>query len=54
MHRVVSKSGHVLYASKRSGDGHGDRWTALTLALKGAGEPTPLRVVGDSPLLAVA
>lgn len=54
VHRVVSKSGHVLYASKRSGDGHGDRWTALTLALKGAGEPTPLRVVGDSPLLAVA
>ena len=54
VHRTVSKAGHVLYTSKRTADGHGDRWTALTLALKGAGEPTPLRLVGGSPLMAVA
>lgn len=52
--RVVSKAGHVSYQSPRTADGHGDRWTALTLALKGAGEPPAVRGMGLQPILAVA
>lgn len=52
--RMVNSKGHISYDVPRSAGGHGDRWTALTLALKGAGEPTPLRTFGDTPILAIA
>lgn len=52
--RVVNDKGHVSYESPRSAEGHGDRWTALTLALKGAGEPSPIRGVSASPLVVAA
>lgn len=52
--RVVSKAGHVSYQSPRGSAGHGDRWCALTLALKGAGEPPAVRGMGQRPILSVA
>lgn len=52
--RVVSAAGHVLYEAPRTSEGHGDRWTALTLALAGCGEPSTIRLVNDGPVLAIA
>ena len=52
--RVVNGKGHVSYDVPKNAGGHGDRWTALTLALRGAGEPVPTRTLGDKPLLAIA
>jgi len=49
--RVISASGNVQYVAPSGEGGHADRWTALCLALKGAGEPRPHRGVSASPLL---
>jgi phage FluMu gp28-like protein len=54
LRRVVSDAGNICYEFPRTADGHGDHFTALTLALKGAGEPPPARGVGVRPLFAVA
>lgn len=49
--RVISASGNVQYVAPSGEGGHADRWTALCLALKGAGEPRPHRGVSASPLV---
>ena len=49
--RVISASGNVQYVAPSGDGGHADRWTALCLALKGAGEPRPHRGVSASPLV---
>lgn len=49
--RVISASGNVQYVAPSGDSGHADRWTALCLALKGAGEPRPHRGVSASPLV---
>lgn len=54
LRRVVSDAGNVCYEFPRTADGHGDHFTALALALKGAGEPAPVRGLGRQPLFAVA
>lgn len=54
LRRVVTKAAHVTYAFPRTADGHGDEFTSLMLALKGAGEPQIVRGLGGTPLLAVA
>jgi phage FluMu gp28-like protein len=53
LRRVVTESGNVTFEFPRTADGHGDEFTALTLALKGAGEPTPARGVGTKPIFLV-
>lgn len=52
--RTVTTSGNICYDVARTNKGHGDRWWALCLALKGAGEPQHASEVGSVPLLAVA
>jgi phage FluMu gp28-like protein len=54
LRRVVTDKNHVSYQFPRTADGHGDEFTALMLALKGAGEPPVVRGLGASPLFAVA
>lgn len=54
LRRVVSDIGNVCYEFPRTADGHGDHFTALALALKGAGEPATPRGMGRRPLFAVA
>jgi len=49
--RVISAAGNVQYVAPSGEGGHADRWTALCLALKGAGEPRPTRGVSASPLV---
>ena len=52
--RKVTASNNITYSVPRSAAGHGDRWWALCLALKGAGEPPLVRGMGQEPLLQVA
>lgn len=52
--RVISPSGHVTYPAPHGEGGHADRWTALCLALRGAGEPRPHRGVSTTPLVPAA
>jgi phage FluMu gp28-like protein len=52
--RIVTNSGNITYDVPRTSMGHGDRWWALCLALRGAGEPQSPRGMGQEPLLAVA
>jgi phage FluMu gp28-like protein len=52
--RKITGSGNVVYEVPRTAKGHGDRFWALALALKGAGEPMPPRELGVEPVLAVA
>lgn len=54
LRRVVSEAGNITYDFPRTSDGHGDHFTALALALKGAGEPPLPRGLGKQPLFAVA
>jgi phage FluMu gp28-like protein len=54
LRRVVTPANHVTYQFPRTADGHGDEFTAVMLALRGAGEPPVVRGVGVHPLLAVA
>ncbi len=49
--RVISTSGGVQYVAPSGDGGHADRWTALCLALRGAGEPRPHRGVSATPLV---
>lgn len=49
--RVISAAGNVQYVAPSGDGGHADRWTALCLALRGAGEPRPHRGVIDTPLV---
>lgn len=49
--RVISPSGTVQYLAPSGDGGHADRWTALCLALAGAGEPRPHRGVSAAPLV---
>jgi phage FluMu gp28-like protein len=51
--RVITPSGNVTYEAPRNTQGHADRFWALTLALKGAGEPPAPRGLGQEPLLVV-
>jgi len=52
--RVISRAGQVSYRAASTDDGHADRWTALCLALSGAGDPPSTRGVSRAPLYAVA
>lgn len=54
LRRVVTDKNHVTYTFPRGPNGHGDEFTALMLALKGAGEPPTVRGMGEEPLLNVA
>jgi phage FluMu gp28-like protein len=49
--RVVKPSGTVCFDAPQSEQGHGDRWWATCLALKGAGEPQNPMSMGQVPLL---
>lgn len=52
--RKVTSSGEIAYVVPRTAAGHGDRWWATCLALKGAGEPIVLRGLAKGPLQVVA
>jgi len=52
--RVVTPNGNVVYDAPRTSSGHGDRFWATALALRGAGEPQSPLGMGMDPLLAVA
>jgi phage FluMu gp28-like protein len=54
LRRKVTPAGNTVFEIPRTGAGHGDRFWALALALKGAGEPQITRGYGAEPLLAVA
>jgi phage FluMu gp28-like protein len=54
LQRIVTDAGTVTYSSPRGAAGHGDRLTSLTLALRGAGEPSEPVRMGQRPLFAVA
>jgi phage FluMu gp28-like protein len=54
LRRVVTDKNNVTYQFPRTADGHGDEFTALMLALRGAGEPPVVRGMGQGPLFRVA
>lgn len=51
IHRTITTSGNVSYTAPSIEGSHADRWTALCLALAGAGEPRAHRGVSTSPLV---
>lgn len=52
--RRVTPDQNITYDVQRTSKGHGDRWWAMCLALKGAGEPVAEFKMGEHPLLMVA
>ena len=52
--RRITPDQNITYEVQRTSRGHGDRWWALCLALKGAGEPVSTITMGEHPLLMVA
>lgn len=48
--RVISDNGNVSYSAPSGSEGHADRFTALILALRGAGQPIPTRGMAADPV----